>query len=228
MSNIITRLKEIMLDKDLKQIDLTVIADVTPQAVNNWFLRESISTRSAGKICAHTGYSLDWLLTGNGHKKNNEKNKCIAGNNNLLNSANKSYLVRSIQSDKEMYSMAKDFQENVLAIEFDNEYAKNVFSGLPAEKIMFSSFVPDTMEETIKKGSTVFLDVNTDKFIGAGIYLFAFNGYPHLNRLQMQQDHLVVISDNQRYKEWKIKIDDFDKLIFAGRVVGYYPPFIML
>lgn len=228
MSDVIKRLKELMHENNLKQIDLASIADVTTQAANNWFIRGKISTDSARKICLHTGYYLEWLLTGEGLKKTNLKVKSLEINNNLQNNANKSYIVRSVKYNKEISEMTMDFKENVIAIEFDKEYAKNAFDGLPSEKIMFSSFVPDTMEETIKKGSTVFLDINTNKFVGAGIYMFAYKGFPHLNRLQMREDHLVVISDNKRYSEWKIKIDNFENILFAGRVVGYYPPFILL
>lgn len=228
MSDVIKRLKELMHEKNLKQTDLASIANVTTQAANNWFVRGKISTDSAKKICLHTGYSLEWLLTGKFLKKTTLKVNNLEINNNLPNNINKSYIVRSIKYNNEIANMTMDCKDNVIAIEFDKEYAKNAFDGLPAEQIMFSSFVPDTMEETIKKGSTVFLDTKTNKFVGAGIYMFAFNGFPHLNRLQMRGDHIVVISDNKRYNDWEIKIDDFDKIIFAGRVVGYYPPFIML
>lgn len=148
--------------------------------------------------------------------------------NNINNNMEKGYIVRSIQSNKELSDMAKDFNENVIAIEFDNDYAIKVFSGLPQEDINFASFIPDTMEDTIKRGSTIFLDTSIKRFIGSGIYMFVYDNFPHLNRLQMRASNLLVISDNNHYKEWEIKKEDFDKIVIMGKVISYYPPLVII
>lgn len=152
----------------------------------------------------------------------------LKNENALSKKTENSYLVQSIHFKKEFSAMLKDFEEHVIAIEFNHNYAKKVFGTVPSEKINFASFLPDTMEDTIKKGSTIFLDINTKRFIGDGIYMFVYKNYPHLNRLQMQGDCLIVISDNPRYKDWEIKREDFDSMLFVGKVVGYYPEFVRL
>lgn len=148
--------------------------------------------------------------------------------NNINKNTKTGYLVSSIQSNKELSEMVKDFQQNVLRIEFANDYAFKIFAGSPQENINFASFIPDTMEDTIQKGSTIFLDTSIKKFIGSGIYMFIYDNFPHLNRLQVRGSNLAVISDNNRYKEWEIKKEDFSKLAFVGRVISFYPPLVIV
>ncbi|AYN26724.1 XRE family transcriptional regulator [Buttiauxella sp. 3AFRM03] len=50
--------------KGLNKSDLARIADVSPQAVNGWFVRGDMGKISAMKIADKTGVSVDWLLHG--------------------------------------------------------------------------------------------------------------------------------------------------------------------
>ncbi len=60
----IERLHQLLAIARLKKADLARIADVSPQAVTNWFKYGLIGKPAAAKISAATGVSLDWLLNG--------------------------------------------------------------------------------------------------------------------------------------------------------------------
>lgn len=57
-----TRLDELLKVAKLSKAELARIAEVSPQAVNNWFKRGEIGKDSAIKIAAHTGLDLSWVL----------------------------------------------------------------------------------------------------------------------------------------------------------------------
>ncbi|HHT0302099.1 helix-turn-helix domain-containing protein [Raoultella planticola] len=64
VSPVVTRLRELMLNKNLTQSDMARIAGVSRSAANRWFTRGSISKDAATAIAQATGVSLQWILTG--------------------------------------------------------------------------------------------------------------------------------------------------------------------
>ncbi|MDK9364204.1 helix-turn-helix domain-containing protein [Lelliottia wanjuensis] len=56
------RLNELLRLKGINKMELAKIAEVSPQSVNGWFKRGSISKASAIKIAAALDVSLSWLL----------------------------------------------------------------------------------------------------------------------------------------------------------------------
>lgn len=63
------RLRHLMREEKLKQKDLAEMLGTSPQTVNNWLKRNSLSRESAQTLSERTGYSLDWLLNGTGQPK---------------------------------------------------------------------------------------------------------------------------------------------------------------
>lgn len=60
----IERLKQLVELVGVKKVELSKIAEVSPQAVNNWFKTGLISKDSANKLACELGVSIDWLLYG--------------------------------------------------------------------------------------------------------------------------------------------------------------------
>ena len=65
----------------------------------------------------------------------------------------------------------------------------------------------------------VFIDTSIRKYDGDGIYLFIIGNHLHLKRLQMAGKTLLVISDNQQYKSWKINQKDKNSFVVIGKVL---------
>jgi HTH-type transcriptional regulator, cell division transcriptional repressor len=62
MNMLVTRLNQLLKEKDLNKVDLARIAGVSPQSVNGWYKRGAISKQSAMKISAALNVPLAWLL----------------------------------------------------------------------------------------------------------------------------------------------------------------------
>ncbi|EGT7582593.1 helix-turn-helix transcriptional regulator [Salmonella enterica] len=71
MNDISERIKYILDKEGLKQKDLAEKLHASPQRVHNWVKRNAISREAATQINEMFGYSLDWLLRGEGAPKKN-------------------------------------------------------------------------------------------------------------------------------------------------------------
>lgn len=113
-----------------------------------------------------------------------------------------------------------EYIETIAAIEFTAEEAKSMFKGRTADQIKMLTVNGNSMAGTLKSGDLVFVDVSARQFEGDGIYVFAFNSNLHIKRLQMMKDRLLVLSDNEHYKEWYIEDDDFESFHIMAKVLA--------
>lgn len=74
MEKISFRIKYLLEREKLKQKDLAERLHVSPQNIHNWIKRDAISREAAAQISENFGYSLDWLLNGNGPPKKSDEN----------------------------------------------------------------------------------------------------------------------------------------------------------
>lgn len=104
------------------------------------------------------------------------------------------------------------------------EYAKSALGSgalpyLEKEHIKITNIRGDSMAPTIESGDLLFVDISQLYFNGDGIYVFNYNGFNHVKRLQHAGDCLLVLSDNPQYKTWEIRLDNEELFHVAGRVV---------
>ncbi|GKX58373.1 S24 family peptidase [Leminorella grimontii] len=112
-----------------------------------------------------------------------------------------------------------DVVQTIKLIEYTDEQAKLMFSNRPASSIRMVTVCGDSMSGTIAPGDSIFIDVTKNYFSGDGIYVFVFKNTLHVKRLQMMPDHLLVISDNPAYREWKITEENEHLLQVRGKVL---------
>lgn len=72
----LTRPEELLKAANVTKAGLARMAEVSPQAVNNWFKRGEIGKESAIKIAAATGLSLSWVL---GEDKESDNIELVGG-----------------------------------------------------------------------------------------------------------------------------------------------------
>lgn len=60
----IERLQQLLRDTGAKKVELAKFAQVSPQAVNNWFKYGHVSKDAAQRIATALNLSVDWLLYG--------------------------------------------------------------------------------------------------------------------------------------------------------------------
>ena len=114
---------------------------------------------------------------------------------------------------------ASDVIDVIHAIEYRTDNAVSMFGGRPANHIKVINVRGDSMCPTIEPGDLIFVDISINQFDGDGIYVFGFDDKIYVKRLQMIPDKLLVISDNQIYREWGITSENEHRFMVFGKVL---------
>lgn len=111
-----------------------------------------------------------------------------------------------------------DLVEVVSRLYYVPEQFQTYFRGINPDNIRIINIRGDSMQPTFNSGDMIFVDINTCFFDGDGVYVFNYKGDLYVKRLQNVGDHLLVISDNPIYREWKIDEHSIDQLHIQGKV----------
>ena len=112
-----------------------------------------------------------------------------------------------------------DVIDVIHAIEYRTDNAVSMFGGRPATHSKVINVRGDSMCPTIEPGDLIFVDISINQFDGDGIYVFGFDDKIYVKRLQMIPDKLLVISDNQIYREWGITSENEHRFMVFGKVL---------
>lgn len=240
---VIERLQQILDETGLKKTDLAKIANVKPQAINNWFKNGKVSVNSATAISEHLGrYKTDWILGGNNISISNSKIHNSPISNNTINNQNYGDLDSGInlfqdEPDDEHYHCLKyldvraaaglveysnaDYPEVIKQIWLSNDGLLELVGRRTADGLFIVNIPTDSMEPTIPKGSPVVIDTKVNGYIGDGIYAFSLNGSLFIKRLQkLMKGGYKIISDNKdRYDPEEISDEYLENAVFVGKFI---------
>jgi phage repressor protein C with HTH and peptisase S24 domain len=199
--------------------ELARVLDVTSSVVANWKKRETIPYKEVYETSRKTGYSMDWILTGQGVKQTDKiqvipeaDDYCHISQYSIEASAGQGALVEAENIDQHLA-----FKESWLR--------KSVIN---TENLIAIYAPGDSMEPTIYSGDSLVIDKTKDTVTSdGGVYVINYDGELFVKRVQKQLDGLVAItSDNKNYRDMTIPVQDLSKLKIIGRVVWSGHPMI--
>lgn len=244
---VIERLQQILDETGLKKTDLAKIADVKPQAVNNWFKNGKVSVNSASAISNYLSdryntdkYKTDWLLGGNNISISNSKINNSPISNNITNSPHYGALDNNVplvqgEPDDEHYHCLEhldvraaaglveysndDYPEIIKSIWLSNDGLLELVGRRSVNGLSIINVPTDSMEPTIPKGSPVIIDTKVNGYIGDGIYAYSVGGALFIKRIQkLMKGGYKIISDNkERYETEEIDDEYLDNAVFIGK-----------
>jgi phage repressor protein C with HTH and peptisase S24 domain len=187
--------------------------------VTAWRKRNTIPYKEVYEASRTTGYSMDWILTGQGVQQTDKiqvipeaDDYCHISQYSIEASAGQGALVEAENIDQHLA-----FKESWLRK-----------SGINPSNLIAIYARGDSMEPTIFSGDSLVIDKTRDTVTSdGGVYVINYDGELFVKRVQKQLDGLVAItSDNKNYRDMTIPTQDLSKLKIIGRVVWSGHPMI--
>lgn len=194
--------------------NLANIANVSDTMLRNW--RKGLSEPGLKNLLVLsevTGRSVQWLATG--FDNDSVSKVVIATEMDMSDFA----LVNLYDAQVSMGSGAWNEDEHVIN---QLAYRKDWLSseGLDPEHCAAIIARGDSMEETIKDGATLLIDLKDNTISRDGVYVIRFDGHLLAKRIQRSYDGgLVIRSDNKAYVDISVPKENTGDIQIIGRVV---------
>lgn len=191
----------------------------TSAIIAAWKRRNTIPYKEVYEASRITGFSMDWILTGQGIQQTDkiqvvqeDSDYCHISQYSIEASAGQGALVEAENIDQHLA-----FKESWLRK-----------SGINPANLIAIYARGDSMEPTIFSGDSLVIDKTKDTVTSdGGVYVINYDGELFVKRVQKQLDGLVAItSDNKNYRDMTIPVQDLSKLKIIGRVVWSGHPMI--
>lgn len=214
------RLNKILEEERLSKTKLGKIANLSPQSVNGWFTRGTISYAAATALSRELGYATEWIM---GEESCSEK-----PNYPPL------YISKEEDSDHKLRVevldvggqcgtsgvINPDFPDTITCLYFSPEGVAEMLSRTNTNGVSLINAFGDSMTPTIKQGDLLFIDTNIKEFVGDGIYFFKLDGEGFVKRLQrFPKGKIMAMSDNKNYIPFEISGEDFATAEIVGKFI---------
>ncbi|MDY5106085.1 MAG: helix-turn-helix transcriptional regulator [Actinobacillus minor] len=170
------------------------------------------------KIAEFLGVTPSWLQFGEGQVSIHPLDKEDEGDEIVFNMLN-------IEASAGFGSNG-DIIQVIRQIKYNPDQYYELYRGMNPDNVEIISVKGDSMAPTFHHSDLLFVDVTIQEFDGDGIYVFTYDGYIFVKRIQKTGNTFTVLSDNERYKEWeiqgdcyihgKVKVHQSQKLNFIG------------
>ena len=229
MNTVSNRIKHLLESEGLKQKELADRLSTSAQTVNNWIKRDSISREAAQQISEKFGYSLDWLLSGNGAPKKHTSNNIAPmdkwGHVEPWDSST------PIESDEVEIPFLKDIEfacgdgrvqsedHNGFKLRFSKSTLRRVGANSDGYGVLCFPASGDSMEPVIPDGATVAVDTNNKKIIDGELDAIAQGELKRIKQLYRKPGGKILIrSINRDYEDEE---DDEVNVEIIGFVFWY-------
>ncbi|MDR5611412.1 MULTISPECIES: S24 family peptidase [unclassified Arsenophonus] len=230
------RIEFLLKNESIKQKDLARILNTSPQTVNNWLKRNSISREAAQNISTLFGYSLDWLLNGvglpkkrNNHKINQSSN--IPPEDHWLPIATWDDNT-PLDDDEVEVQYLKDiefacgngrissYDYNNCKLRFSKSTLRKIGAKSDGSTVLCFPVKGNSMQPLIPDGSVVAIDISNKKIIDGKIYAIEQNGLKRIKILhRLPKGKLIIRSINrEEYEDEECQEDEVD---IIGRLFWY-------
>ncbi|MEL4016559.1 LexA family transcriptional regulator [Dryocola clanedunensis] len=229
MNTIAERLQYLMDAEGLKQKTLAAGLNVTPQTVNNWLKRNSISREAAQQIGEKYGYSLNWLFNGNGNPKVDSHHESTIPPQSSWQRVDAWDSKTPLENDEVEVPFLRDIElaagdgsfceddYNGFRLRFSKSTLRRVGANSDGSGVLCFPTHGNSMEPVIPNGATVAVDCNNKKIVDGKTYAINQEGWKRIKILyRTGPNKLSIRSYNaQEYPEEEV---DLDKVEIIGKV----------
>lgn len=167
-------------------------------------------------IAKAANVTLDWLAANKGPMRPGEFQKLVTGGGvpkdfvpvpklDIRPSAGPGSLVTYEESEPDVYA-------------FREEWLRRIGVNPRFARLMVAK--GDSMHDTISDGDLMIVDVSIREVINGAIHVLVYGGLVILKRLQVLRNGVLLLkSDNPRYRDEEVPLDEQPELIIEGRVL---------
>ncbi|MBW5823181.1 S24 family peptidase [Yersinia enterocolitica] len=226
MSRISERIKYLLKQEGLKQKDLAEKLHASPQTIHNWIKRDAISREAANQISETFGYSLDWLLKGDGEPKKKKTSDLHPeklptspwdSSTPLDDDEVEIPFFKSIElAAGHGCCMSEDY--NGFKLRFSKSTIRR--AGACAENVVAFSVHGGSMDPVIPNGATVTVDMGNKIIKDGAIYAIEQDELYRLKLLYRLPGHRLSIRSYNR-DEYPDEEADLKSVKIIGRVIHW-------
>lgn len=210
------RLKMLMDERNLSNADLSKLVGVTRATVKFWVDGKTLQLKydDASALASLFNVNVDWLMTGEGDRQiENNPNTVTIRKVNLKGLCGK---YPQVTAPVEV----SDESELVDTIEAGAKWFFNNFPHYSPDDVKIVTATGDSMEPLISEGDLVFIDRKSNVCDRDGIYFLYLDGQYFIKRVQRSiGKKLILISENQKYRDIEIESDSQVEFFTIGRVI---------
>lgn len=211
MDTLAQRFRLIRSALELSQPEMSECVQISRNAWQAYELGKSTPTTSVFTALHDMGFSVDWLISGEGKMKLEDASGDLSGYTLLP-------LYGTVAS---MGDGAAADDEIVEWIAFSNAWLQ-LHLRATSGKLVIILGEGDSMLPTIQPGDLLVVDTSKSFMSGDGIYALNLFGNCLVKRLQVHVDGSVnIISDNEAYRPQLVQGDELQALSVIGRVVWH-------
>lgn len=217
------RLDRIISEQKINKAKLAEVADVSAQAVNNWYKNGKISVKSAMSISQKYGYPVEWVLGGDSELP--EISTALSNTELVTTQHDGRHKHRIDYLDVRAAAGLtgfenSDYPEVISSLYLTDEGMLQIIGKKNANGICIVNVPTDSMEPTIRKGDLVFIDTKINAYNGDGIYAFTIDGALFIKRVQkLVGGGYRLHSDNKDYDPQDITDEICQTAKFIGRFI---------
>lgn len=211
------RISELLAKNGMSNAELARQIQVSAPTITYWLgpRNKGLKYEDAVKISNVFGVNPDWLIYGE------EKDSCEP---EQLGDEKTIYLQKvNLFASCGALSAYEDRQNDSDVIEglrVGVQWFKNNFPQYQPQNVQIVTASGDSMEPLIKDGDLVFVDVSKNECDRDGVYFLFLDGQYFIKRVQRSfGKRLILISDNNKYRDIEINADSQVEFHTIGRVI---------
>lgn len=211
------RLSELLTKSGMSNAELARKIQVSAPTITYW-----LGTRTKGlkyddavRIADVFGVSPDWLIYGE-EKDEKESQESTSDQTIYLKKVN----LRASCGTLCAYEDKQNDADVIDGLRVGVLWFKNNFPQYQPQNVQIVTASGDSMEPLIKDGDLVFVDVSKNECDRDGVYFLFLDGQYFIKRVQRSFGRrLILISDNNKYRDIEINADSQVEFHTIGRVI---------
>lgn len=214
-----------------RQIAVAKMFGVSQKGARKWLEGEAIpDTKRLPEIARKLGVQGEWLLTGQGARRNktsDELNESRTPGVNAFPIADETgegtiMIPRFCLAASAGGGCWPPDDPIIDRMVFKQSWIRRMFPAVSLAALAVMSVHGDSMSPTLRDGDLMLIDRSVEEIGPEGVYVLTIEGDLYVKRVQREPGQLIIKSDNAMYRTWEVPRGALEQVRVHGRMVYYW------